>query len=144
MSVHTKNKTEIDLTKFRCVKCGNCCRLAWSSDKLRFSKSRHKIFWGSRYGEPGCVYVTRREIPEIAKFLKLKVNDFVERFTRFAPKPYLSLIEKKDKSCVFLKDNRCQIYKVRPGQCRNYPFNWSREETLMTCEGVKKYCLNDT
>ena len=120
MSVHTKNKTKIDLTKFRCVKCGNCCRL------------------------PGYVYVTRREIPEIAKYLKLKVNDFVERFTRFAPKPYLSLIEKKDKSCVFLKDNRCQIYKVRPGQCRNYPFNWSREETLMTCEGVKKYCLNDT
>ncbi|MCH7590938.1 YkgJ family cysteine cluster protein [PVC group bacterium] len=56
----------------------------------------------------------------------------------------MSLIEKKDKSCIFLKDNRCQIYKVRPGQCRNYPFNWSREETLMTCEGVKKYCLNDT
>lgn len=46
--------------------------------------------------------------------------------------------------CVFLtRENTCRIYKVRPTQCRTYPFwpellcskrNWDAEKTH--CEGI--------
>lgn len=36
--------------------------------------------------------------------------------------PYVYEMVKLDGECVFLKDNKCTIYKLRPLICRFYPF----------------------
>lgn len=33
------------------------------------------------------------------------------------------------KRCIFLKDNLCQIYEIRPRQCREYPLEIESEDS---------------
>lgn len=108
---------------FECTGCGKCCK-----------------------GSPGYVWVDEEEIIEISQFLNLSVDEFSQKYLRKVGKRY-SLIEwpKKEYACVFLKDNRCEIYPVRPKQCKTYPFwpdllkskkNW--EEEAKACEGISE------
>lgn len=107
---------------FDCTGCGACCT-----------------------GEPGYVWVTPEEIQEIANFLSLSLDDFVQKYVRSAEGRF-SLKEKvPDYDCVFLEDKKCQIYPVRPRQCRTFPF-WPRcleskeawDKTALACEGIRE------
>lgn len=108
--------------RFKCTGCGKCCT-----------------------GTPGYVWVNEEEIEEIARFLKLTPKDIKQRYTRRLG-TRLSLTELKPHfSCVFLKDNKCQVYGARPTQCRTYPFwpqNLSSEEAweaeAKNCEGISE------
>ena len=77
-----------------CLKCANCC------------KTTGPLF-------------TDKDITRIAKFLRLKPQQFVEQ--------YLRLDEDNDYvlqsvPCTFLgADNYCAIYEVRPKACSEYP-----------------------
>ncbi|THD66486.1 YkgJ family cysteine cluster protein [Robertkochia marina] len=77
-----------------CLDCANCC------------KTTGPLF-------------TNADIERIAKFLKMKPQQFVEK--------YLRVDEDKDHvlqqvPCTFLdSDNYCLIYEVRPKACREYP-----------------------
>ncbi len=88
-----------DGLRFACTGCGDCCRVE------------------------GFVWVDRREIRAIARFLALDRETFARRYLRQLGRR-LSLTEKGDHACVFW-DRGCAIYAVRPRQCRTYPF-WSR------------------
>lgn len=100
--------------RFECTGCGACCT-----------------------GSPGYVWVTGDEIAAMAQFLKIDVPLFMRRYIRKVGQR-LSLIEMKNYDCVFLKDKKCQLYQVRPKQCRTFPFwpglNW--EEAAKSCEGI--------
>lgn len=90
--------------KFQCIPgCARCCR-----------------------GE-GYVYVSDNEAIEIAKFLKLSTVEFLKQYTKFNEEGQRILIDKHNKvECIFLSDNyKCEIYNVRPIQCKTYPF-WTR------------------
>jgi Fe-S-cluster containining protein len=90
------------LEAFKCNGCGECCR--WS----------------------GSVLLTESDIAKLAIHLGLSEADFIERHTRLAPnRIQLALLDQKDESCFFLKDNRCRVYDARPEQCRTFPFAWS-------------------
>lgn len=87
---------------FSCKGCGHCCS-----------------------GEPGFVFLSSEEIDSIASFLDMERDDFLTAFTRRIDRGEyyeVSLRERADYSCIFLKNNRCEIYPVRPLQCRTYPF----------------------
>ena len=87
---------------FSCTGCGHCCS-----------------------GEPGFVFLSDEEVNSISSFLEMKRDDFLTAFTRLIDRGSyyeVSLRERADYSCVFLKDNRCEIYPVRPLQCLTYPF----------------------
>ncbi len=108
--------------KFQCTGCGKCCT-----------------------GAPGYVWVSQEEITAIAKFLKIPEDKFIIRYLRKVGKRY-SLVEfSKNYDCVFLKDNKCSIYSVRPTQCRTFPW-WAQnlsspeawEEAAKYCEGISK------
>lgn len=77
-----------------CLECANCC------------KTTGPLF-------------TNADIERIAKFLRLKPQQFVEK--------YLRVDEDNDHvlqqvPCAFLDhDNYCLIYEVRPKACREYP-----------------------
>ncbi|MFW6189977.1 MAG: YkgJ family cysteine cluster protein [Planctomycetota bacterium] len=93
-------------------------RDVWYADGLRFECSRCNACCG---GAPGYVWVEREEIERIAAFLGLETKEFTRRYCR---KVWwrISLVEMPDGDCVFLSDEGCRIYPVRPTQCRTFPF----------------------
>lgn len=107
--------------RFECTGCGQCCT-----------------------GSPGYIWVTTQEIEQIAQFLNLTIKEFSQRYLRRV-KGRLSLLEMpKTFDCIFLKDKKCQIYSVRPTQCRTFPWwpqNLTTEkewrETARCCEGIR-------
>lgn len=103
--------------RFKCTECGKCCT-----------------------GGPGYAWVTKDEIKAIAEYLGLSIKAFGKKYLRYINGRY-ALLEKSDVfDCIFLKDKRCQIYPVRPIQCRTYPW-W--KENISSPEAWKeaaKYC----
>lgn len=109
-----------DGLNFECTGCGGCCT-----------------------GFPGYVEVTEDEIVEIADHLNLSLNDFSRRYLRKIGERWSLKELAPHYSCVFLKEKKCNIYSVRPKQCRTFPWwpeNLSSEETWQEtarhCEGI--------
>lgn len=85
---------------FECQGCGRCCG-----------------------GEPGEIWVTPAERAKIAAELGMDEASFrKECLTRIDGR--CSIREKENYDCLFLdgETKRCKIYKVRPLQCRMFPF----------------------
>ena len=97
------------LSRFTCTRCGRCCT-----------------------GDPGTVRVTDDEIETLAALLDLERDEFLAHYTRTLRGGEVSLVEKRNNDCVFWdRTSGCEIYPVRPRQCRTFPF-W--EEHLQTPE----------
>jgi Fe-S-cluster containining protein len=122
-----KNKWYSAGLRFECLGCGNCCSGP----------------------EQGYIWVTRPEVKLIADFLRLPAYQVRKKFLkRLGFK--LSIIEQPvTKNCIFLKSINskkfCQIYPVRPNQCRSWPFwpnnlsspdDWNR--AAGKCPGINK------
>lgn len=100
--------------EFKCLACGTCCR------------------W------PGPVLLDDDDIQTISKYLKVDSRCFLEKFTTLTDdRRGLTLTEQADGSCIFLQDNRCQIYEARPKQCRDFPHQWSFFGVEKECPGVR-------
>jgi len=85
--------------RFECQKgCANCCKIS-----------------------DGFVLIREKEVKEISKFLKISETEFLKEYTQIK-KGILSLIDHDGKDCIFLKDEKCSVYPVRPIQCQTYPF----------------------
>lgn len=97
--------------RFSCTRCGRCCS-----------------------GAPGTVFINQSEAARIARHLGLSQTDFLEKFA-YPFKSGHSLKERPNGDCIFLQNGRCSIYRVRPIQCRTYPF-WP--ENLQTPEAWEK------
>ncbi|MCP4594355.1 MAG: YkgJ family cysteine cluster protein [bacterium] len=110
---------------FECTQCGNCCS-----------------------GPPGYVWVTKKEIRAIARFLG-RTDEWLSAAQLRRVRFRYSLTERPDGDCVFLKRDGdlvgCTIYPVRPLQCRTWPF-WSYNLTseqawnrsTETCPGINR------
>jgi uncharacterized protein len=86
--------------KFGCTGCGDCCT-----------------------GAPGYVWVNKAEIEALAKAIGIDVAEFERRYVRKIG-IRKSLIEWGNGDCVFFhgESRTCQVYDVRPRQCRTWPF----------------------
>jgi len=90
---------------FQCRQCGNCCAGP----------------------DEGYVWINKIEILKLADFLKISPQQLKNDYLRRVGVRY-SLIEKQpSKDCIFLSRNpdhtvKCDIYPVRPLQCRTWPF----------------------
>ena len=104
-----------------CESCdGNCCR-----------------------GESGYIWVTKKEIEEIADFLQMDKKDFMEQCLkkvgyRFTLK---EIRQGEEYLCLFFdpKKKRCEIYPVRPRQCRTFPF-WEQCKDPKNLQKVCEEC----
>jgi len=77
-----------------CLTCANCC------------KTTSPIFY-------------QTDIERIAKFLRLKPGDFIQKYLRVDEDDDFVL---QVAPCPFLDvDNFCSVYDVRPKACREYP-----------------------
>ncbi len=111
-----------DGLRFKCTECGKCCT-----------------------GKPGVVWVTPKEILEIANALDMPLDEFSRQYVRKLGNRY-SIKEKINTyDCIFLRDKKCLVYQSRPTQCRTYPF-WPEilqsketwEEEARECEGISE------
>ena len=109
-----------DGLNFKCTGCGQCCT-----------------------GAPGYVWVTEEEIAAIAKSLNMSIPQFKKTHTHQIDGRTSLVEDPKNYDCVFLKERKCQIYNLRPKQCRTFPW-WQEnvenraawKETAARCEGV--------
>ena len=93
---------------FTCTQCGKCCT-----------------------GDPGYVWVDDAEVAALAASRGERENEFVALYTKTA-KGRRTLREKENGDCVFYdRQKGCTVYRVRPRQCRTWPF-W--ESNLATPE----------
>lgn len=96
---------------YQCQRCANCCK------------------W------PGDVIITDAEADQIANFLGLPANEFIERFTRLrANRQGLSIDDKPNGECLFLDGIDCQINPVKPAQCAGFPNAWKFPGWRKVCE----------
>lgn len=112
---------------FACAQCGNCCSGPAT----------------------GFVWVTKKDIEAIAGHLHLAADEFQAKFVRRVGSRYSLIEQKPSNDCIFLdrKSQKpgCQIYPVRPVQCRTWPF-WTENlrtldawnETAQTCPGINR------
>jgi hypothetical protein len=86
---------------FKCDQCALCC--GDTPKKIR------------------TILLLKTETDHISQKVLIKLNNFAEKIEGFEPYAY-RMKKTKDGKCVFLKDNLCSIYEVRPLICRFYPF----------------------
>lgn len=115
---------------FQCTQCGDCCT-----------------------GPPGYVWFSPEEGAAMAEFLGIDENTFYFHYAvKKSGRWTLDEVKRKGKyDCVFLKTDPktgksgCSIYKVRPTQCRTWPFwdsnlssprAWAR--AAKSCPGMKE------
>jgi Fe-S-cluster containining protein len=99
-----KNILEFDYPEnisFKCERCALCC-----AD----SKNRKR-----------SILLLKIEAERISQKTLKDAAEFAEKIGGF--EPYIYRMKKtRDGKCIFLKDNLCTIYKIRPLICVFYPF----------------------
>lgn len=89
-------------SRFKCLKCGICC--------------------GDTHNKIRHILLLEIEAEKISSATAKSIAKFAEKIEGKEPYTYeMSKILKEDK-CVFLKQNQCTIYDLRPLICRFYPF----------------------
>jgi len=101
------------LDEFKCQRCLNCCT------------------------NPGNIYVSKNEVAQIAEYLKISEEDFLNSYCDLIQKPRLTLKNKADGACIMLEGNACQIHPVKPKQCKDFPLIWSTKDALSYCFGLQ-------
>ncbi len=103
----------------QCANCeGDCCR-----------------------GESGYIWVNPKEMERIARFLKISIEEFKQEYLKKVGYRYsIKEIQKNGEFFCLFFDQGCEIYEVRPSQCRSYPF-WdhfktNKEEVCKECKGI--------
>lgn len=74
----------------------------------------------------------------------MNFEDFCKKYVRQVGQKYSLIEHPRTYDCVFLKDKKCQIYQVRPTQCRTFPY-WPStlespeawREAARHCEGIR-------
>lgn len=89
---------------------------------------------------PGLVFVHESEIERIAGHR----NVTPEKFRNTSLKPYWGdvyyLDYPEEEPCMFLGDDGCAIYDVRPVQCASFPFWPENLSDHKIWKGLKKFC----
>jgi len=117
MSIIKREGFEFSFNPQECLSCnGACCR-----------------------GESGKVWVSKEEVEKIATFLKVAPQEFIKREGR-----RVSLKEIKvggEYLCIFFDKEscKCEIYPLRPQQCREFPF-WESLKDRKNLDEVCKEC----
>ena len=109
----------IDLSSFRCRRCGACCRIPGGLVRLREGESA-----------------------ALAAALGMDERTFLDEHTLLAPDRHsLVLRDHADGSCEMLGDDGlCRVHVAKPAQCREFPFSWRNPDSFRTCPGLRA-CL---
>jgi len=121
MSSHQERSKEPwyqDGLRFTCTQCGNCCT-----------------------GDPGTVWADEEELEQIAEYLGKSTGEIRLMHVRLMGNR-ISLAEFANGDCTFFdpQTRKCNIYPVRPRQCRSWPFWNSNLQNAETWKETQKVC----
>lgn len=88
--------------RFKCIKCGICC--------------------GDTHERKRHVLLLKEEADIIASTTHQCVTSFAQKIQDTPPYRYEMKKTLEDGKCIFLRENTCLIYSMRPLICRFYPF----------------------
>ena len=94
-------------SKIDCKQCANCCTL--------IGPLLHK-----------------NDIDNLSLFLKISNEEFINNFLEKDDEDDLTF---KNLPCIFLKDNLCTCYSIRPEDCKSYP-HLHKDEFIFRLFGV--------
>lgn len=107
--------------RFTCSECGGCCT-----------------------GAPGFVFVRKEDIARIAAHIGRSDEGLTSEHIRRVGSRYSLTEDPKNGDCCFLKRDgdrlTCEIYPVRPKQCRTWPFWNINLETAEAWKDVSDGC----
>ena len=86
---------------FECDRCGLCC-----------GDTEYRSRW---------IVLLEGEAIRISEMNFLGLDEFAEKIEGFEPYVY-RMRKTEERKCVFLEDDSCSIYQIRPLICRFYPF----------------------
>ena len=95
------------------------------------------------YGQ--TIGILRSELTQIADYLHISKSDFRKKYTTISIHPsrkvrvrcFKPIIDNNGREvCVFLKDDKCSIYEVRPHTCRGHPFYAHSHKELVSIHGT--------
>jgi Fe-S-cluster containining protein len=90
-------------------------------EDVRFECNRCALCCGDTETKTRMILLLKSEAERISRKTLKKINEFAERIE--GQEPYVYLMGKTfDGKCVFLEDNLCVVYEMRPLICRFYPF----------------------
>ncbi|HLJ45691.1 MAG TPA: YkgJ family cysteine cluster protein [Bryobacteraceae bacterium] len=78
-----------------CTTCANCCRVA-------------------------TVTLLERDVDKLAKFLRIKREQFLRDYTTVSDEEGL-ILKRTNTGCIFLSGNECTVYEARPQTCIDFP-----------------------
>ena len=78
-----------------CTVCANCCRVA-------------------------TVKLQDRDIEKLAKFLRIKPQQFIRDYTVESEEEG-RILKRTETGCVFLSGTECTVYEARPAACQAFP-----------------------
>jgi Fe-S-cluster containining protein len=103
--------------QFHCQRCGYCCH---------------------QHGEYAYVYVTPKDIDRIANHLGVSSDEATRKYTKRLPHGQTMRFEKK--VCVFYTPEGCSIHRIKPEQCRTWPF-WPENIANNGFKvGIRRFC----
>ncbi len=88
---------------------------------VRFKCNRCTICCGDTEKRSRNILLLKTEAERIAQKTLKNMNEFVNRAVGFEPYQY-RMRKNSGGKCLFLKDNQCVIYGIRPLICMFYPF----------------------
>jgi uncharacterized protein len=94
-------------SRIDCTRCANCCREAIPT-------------------------LTQKDADRIAAHLGITPAEFEARYTQPGDDPGERMLRLTATGCVFLADNLCTIYEVRPRNCANYPHLVRSDHSLVS------------
>lgn len=102
---------------FACTACGKCC------------------------SGPGEVYFTDEDLTRIYEYLKLDAKQAKQLKKKLIQYRRKGLhVHSSGKTCLFLKNNQCTVYPVRPMQCSTFPFWPSHFHSPDTLDELSSEC----
>lgn len=111
----------------------------WYKKGLRFECQGSGKCCVSR-GEYGFVYLSLKDRQQMAKELKLSTKEFTQKYCQKTDGYFHIKQEDNELDCLFLKNNRCEVYKARPTQCKTWPFWPENMEAKTWAKDVAHFC----
>lgn len=81
--------------------------------------------------------MTEEECSASAELLGISIYEFMDKHCDIVDRRRIVLKKLPDETCVFLKDNGCEIHNAKPGQCRDFPLKWRTPRSFEYCQGLK-------
>jgi Fe-S-cluster containining protein len=117
---------------------GDAASAPWYADGLVFTCQPDCGACCTNHDDYAYVYLEGDDLENLAAFLELDPDSFLERYTESSEGHTILSMERPE--CPFLEGTRCSVYPARPTQCRTFPFWKENLRSRAAWERLAGFC----